>query len=422
MEEVELKYGKHDLNIHLPPGIQADVIEPKNVRGLPRPAKAILDALQHPSGHVPLRQAVSGRDRVAVIFSDITRATPYHLIMPAILHELQHLPAENILFFCALGTHRRATEDELITILGRDIVNKYRIIQNNSFDRELHKYVGTTSAGNKVYLTEEMMACDLRILTGFIEPHFFAGFSGGGKSLMPGMAYQDTIRFNHSIANLENPGTRWGITEGNPLWEDVMEAAEFAQPLFLLNVTLNRAKEITGVFAGDLRKAHRKGCDFARQTAMTSVSEPYDIVITSNSGYPLDLNVYQSVKGMSAAERVVKKGGAILIAAECWDGIPQGSDYEKILSSVQHQDDLMPFIKNHETEFRDTWQVYFQAMIQEKADVYLYSTLEEETVRKCLFNPVNDIDELLKELVKVYGEDSRICVLPMGPWTIPYIG
>jgi nickel-dependent lactate racemase len=220
---------------------------------------------------------------------------------------------------------------------------------------------------------------------------------------------------------LENSNVGWGATYGNPLWEDVMEASEFAGPLFLLNITLNRNKQITGVFAGDLREAHKKGCAFVKETAMAPLDQAYDIVITSNSGYPLDLNVYQSVKGMSAAEQVVRKGGSIVIAAECWDGIPAESDYEKILVAAGSVEKLMNFIRRHEGAYKDTWQVYFQAMIQEKVDVYLYSTLDDPTVERTLLSPVADMERLIGDLILKYGPDTRICVLPEGPLTIPYL-
>jgi nickel-dependent lactate racemase len=281
--------------------------------------------------------------------------------------------------------------------------------------------VGTTVSGNQIRLNKEILEYDLRILTGFIEPHFFAGFSGGGKALMPGMASVESIRYNHSIRNLEDPHARWGHTSGNPLWEEVMEASEFAAPLFLLNISMNSEKRITGVFAGELREAHKRGCAHVKETAMACLDQPFDIVITSNSGYPLDLNVYQSVKGMSAAEQVVKKGGSIIVAAECWDGIPEGSDYETILHKSGGIDQLMSFIKKNESRLKDTWQVYFQAMIQQKSDVYLYSTLEAHVVKSALLTPVDQIEQLVHKLVSKYGPGTRICVLPEGPQTIPYL-
>jgi len=175
------------------------------------------------------------------------------------------------------------------------------------------------------------------------------------------------------------------------------------------------------VFAGDLRAAHKKGCAFVKETAMIGLNKPFDIVITSNSGYPLDLNVYQSVKGMSAAAQIVKKGGAIIITAECWDGIPVGSDFETILQSVKSQDELMDFTKQHENDFQDTWQVFFLARVLQNSDVYLYSKLNEEEVKKVYLKPTGDISKLVEKLVKVYGQDSLICVLPEGPLTIPYL-
>jgi nickel-dependent lactate racemase len=283
-------------------------------------------------------------------------------------------------------------------------------------------HAGNTSSGNKIYLNAELAACDLKILTGFIEPHFFMGFSGGGKAVMPGMAYLDTIRHNHSISMLENDNARWGITSGNPLWEDVHEATDMLSGLFLLNITLNKRREISGVYAGDLRQAHKQGCIFAKETAMVAVDEPYDFVITSNSGYPLDLNIYQSVKGMSAAMQVVKRGGDILIAAECWDGIPKNTDFERMLTAVDNIEDLYDYVVKNEKDFQDTWQIFYEVLIQRWANVYLYSDeLDDETIKKALFSPVHNPETLIREILAKHGRDARICVLPEGPLTIPYI-
>lgn len=419
--KVGLAYGKERHLVEIPDHVHAQVVEPQYVEGVPDPLQAVRDALKDPIGHVPLSSAVKSSQKVAIIFSDITRATPYHILIPALLDSLSHIPDHLLTFFCATGTHRDATPEELVTILGKEVTDRFRIVQNKASRADSHQHVGTTASGNRILLNREVLQHDLKILTGFIEPHFFAGFSGGGKALMPGMAHVETIRYNHSIQNLEHPKARWGYTQGNPLWEEVMEAAEFAAPAFLLNITLNRDKEITGVFAGDLRKAHERGCTFARETAMVGLNQPFDVVIASNAGYPLDLNVYQSVKGMSAAERVVKEGGSIILAAECWDGIPAGSDYQTILTSVDSVQELMGFIKKHEPELKDTWQVFFQAMIQMKAEVFLYSGLDPKTVRGTHLNPVKDMNQLILDLIEKYGPDTRICILPEGPHTIPYL-
>jgi len=419
---VKLAYGKTGHLIELSDSYDIDIIEPRWVESVKDQTFAITNALLNPYNCRPLSEIVNPGDKLAIIFSDITRATPYNIILPPLLYELRNIPKENICFFCANGTHRLATDSELIRILGENIVRDFKIIQNDANDPEFHKYVGTTSSGNQVYLNKEVLDCKIKILTGFIEPHFFAGFSGGGKAIIPGMAYVNTIKYNHSISHLSHEKVNWGITYGNLLWEEMMEAAELVPGLFLLNITLNRNKEITNVFAGELRAAHEAGCKYTRQSAMAPVDDLYDIVITSNSGYPLDLNIYQTVKGMSAAAQIVKQGGTIIMAAECWDGIPSNSDYEKILNSVSSVDDLMDFIKANESTLKDTWQIYFQALIQKKADIFLYSDkLDNETISKALLKPVNNIGNLVDQLVKKIGPESRICILPEGPQTIPYL-
>jgi lactate racemase len=419
---INLTYGKTGYAIELSDHYQIDIVEPKWIESLTDQRLAITEALRNPHNSKPLNEIVDINDKVAIIFSDITRATPYHLILPALLNELQKIPEKNICFYCANGTHRLATDQELINILGETIVRKYEIVQNDANNSELFQYVGTTTSGNEVFLNKEILKCNIKILTGFIEPHFFAGFSGGGKALIPGMAFLETIKYNHSIAHLSHKNVKWGITYENPLWEEIMESAEFVPGLFLLNITLNRNKEITNVFAGDLRTAHLAGCQFVKDSAMAPVDRLYDIVITGNSGYPLDLNIYQTVKGMSAAAQIVKEGGNIIIAAECWDGIPSESDYEKILTSVSDANDLMRFVKENESTLKDTWQIYYQALIQQKARVYLFSDkLDDKTIKRALLNPVRDISSLIDELVKKIGPQTKICVLPEGPLTIPYL-
>jgi lactate racemase len=420
--KIKLAYGKEGHTITLPDYYDMDLIEPSWNSALPDPYKSVIEAIRNPIDSKPLKDLVKKEDKIGIIFSDITRPTPYNIITPAILNELKFLPMENITFYCANGTHRLATEGELNKILGEYVVGNFRIVQNDTSNIDLHDYVGTTRSGNKIFLNKEILNCTLKVLTGFIEPHFFAGFSGGGKSLIPGLASLETIKHNHSIKNLLRKNVRWGKTYGNALWEDIQEASEFVPGLFLLNVTLNKNKEITRVFAGDLRSSHKEGCRYVKDSAMAPVNRLYDIVITSNSGYPLDLNIYQTVKGMSAAAGIVKPGGSIIIAAECWDGIPSNSDYETILKSVKNVDELLQFIIDNEKTLKDTWQIYYQAIIQKKANVFLFSNkLKEEAIKTAFLTPVKDIADLIGDLMRQKGPDACICLLPEGPQTIPYL-
>lgn len=419
---IELAYGKTGLAIDLPDGADVTVVEPKYVEGLPDPVGAVREALRQPIGSPSLRAAVKPSDSVGIVFSDITRPTPNHLIMPVLLGELDHADSGQIVLFNATGTHRPNTEAELRGMLGDEIVDGCRVVQNEAGDRDSHASVGRTSSGNDVWIQREFVACDVRILTGFIEPHLFAGFSGGGKAIMPGLALLETVMRNHSAANVENPLARWGITRGNPLWEEVREAAAMVRPTFLLNVTLNRDKEITGVFAGDWEEAHGRGCAFVKETAMVPVREPFDIVITSNSGYPLDLNLYQSVKGMSAAAQVVRVGGSIIVAADCWDGVPDHGEYARLLREAASLKSLLEMLRAPGFQRQDMWQAHIQALICQQADVHFYShNLTDAQIEEALLRPCRDIGALVAELLRKYGSDATICVLPEGPQTIPYV-
>jgi nickel-dependent lactate racemase len=427
--KIKLAYGKAGLWVDLPDAWDVTVIEPRFVLGLPDPAQALTDALAAPMGAPPLSDRVKATDRAGIVFSDITRATPHGQILPAVLAELAHLPPENITLFCALGTHRSNTEAELRSMFEMsgspeiaDALLRYRIVQNNSFDPATQVHMGQTTRGHDIWINQELAACDVKILTGFIEPHFFAGFSGGGKALMPGMAGQRTVLGNHDAGMIADPNATWGITHGNPIWEEVMEVAHSVGGTFLVNVTLNKHKEITGVFAGDLDQAHAAGCAFVKETAMAPVPRAFDIVVTTNSGYPLDMNLYQAVKGMSAAALVVKEGGAILCAAECSDGIPDHGLYGQLLRESSSPRELLDRIMSPGFLKQDQWQAQIQAQIQVKAGVYVYADfLSAEQIRAALFQPSRDITATVASLLSQFGPDATICVLPEGPQTIPYV-
>ncbi len=420
--KINLAYGTSGLPLELADDLDVTVVEPRFVAALPDPASALGAVLAAPLGMPPLSDLVLADSRVGVVFSDITRPVPHRDILPAVLAELAHVPRENITLFNALGTHRRNTEAELRGMLGDTLVDSYRIVQNDAFDPTTQICRGTTRRGHEIWLNRELVECDIRILTGFIEPHFFAGFSGGGKSVMPGMAGLRTVLGNHDANMLRDPRATWGITEGNPVWEEAREVALTLGQTFLVNVALNRDKAITGVFAGDLDFAHAAGCAFVKETAMVPVRAPYDIVITSNSGYPLDLNLYQAVKGMCAASQVVREGGAIIIAAECWDGIPEHGLYGELLRAATSPQDLLDTICTPGFLKQDQWEAQIQAQIQLKADVHIYSGyLTDEQIRTALLRPCHRIEDTVVELVRRYGPTATICILPEGPQTVPYI-
>jgi nickel-dependent lactate racemase len=419
--KVRLAYGKEGLWVELPDD-NVTVVEPRFVPGLPDETEVIRSALREPIGTPPLRDLVKCDDTVAIVFSDITRPQPRERMLPVLLEELAHIPPENIVLINALGTHRPNTGEELIEMLGREVAEGCRIVQHDAWDKGNMVYLGQTSFGHETYINGVYMGAGVKILTGFIEPHFFAGFSGGPKAVLPGLADERSVLGNHDAGMICHPRAIWGVTEGNPIWEEMREMAAKTEPTFLLNVTLNKNKEITGVFAGNVWQAHAAGTAFARRSVMVPVPEPFDIVVTTNSGYPLDLNLYQAVKGMSAAALVVKEGGSIIAAAECWDGIPGHGEYKNILKMADSPQKLLEVIRAPGFLMQDQWEAQVQAQIQLKADVYVKTSyLSDEQIREALLLPCHSIEETVAQLLERYGPDATICVLPEGPQTVPYV-
>ncbi|QHA91178.1 nickel-dependent lactate racemase [Bacillus sp. N1-1] len=414
-----LLYGKDNLSIQLPDN--SFVVEPTNMAGLQDTNREITDALRNPIGTPPLKEMVKSSDTVAIAISDITRPTPNHILVPLLIEELNHVPLENFVIINGTGTHRDQTRDEFIQMLGEWVVDNIRIVNNQCHEKETLVNVGESSFGCDVYLNKDYVEADFKIVTGFIEPHFFAGFSGGPKGIMPGIAGIETIMTFHNARMIGDPLATWGNMVDNPVQDMTREINGMCKPDFMLNVTLNREKDITAVFAGELYEAHDRGCEFAKEHAMIKCEERFDVVITSNSGYPLDQNLYQAVKGMSAAHKIVKEGGAILVASECSDGLPSHGNYSKIFEMAESPEELLEMINNPEFKMFDQWQVQKQAVIQVWADVYVHSKLTDEQVTGAMLKPMPNIEDTLEELKKTYGEDMTVAVLPLGPLTIPYV-
>ena len=419
MKQVQLAYGKTGLPVNVPDS--AIVVEPRHLPALADDKAAVVAAMRNPQGTPPLKSMVGKDDTVAIVISDITRPTPNHKLVPWIMEELDHVPRENFVIINGLGTHRANTQEELAGMLGWDIVNTVRIENHDAFDDAKLVRVGRNSYGSEVYFNKTYVEAKFKIVTGFIEPHFFAGFSGGPKGINPGVAGIKTILDFHNAEMIGHPLSTWGVIEGNILQDAATQNCLMAKPDFMLNVTLNGEKQITGVVAGDVIAAHREGCKFVKETAMYAVDEPFDIVVTTNSGYPLDQNLYQTVKGMSAAAQIVKQGGAIISASECSDGVPDHGNYAKILKMRDTAGELLEMICDPEFCLFDQWQVQVQAMVQLKADCYLFSTLDPQIVKNAKFMPIDCVEATLQQLCQKIGPQVRVAVLPLGPLTIPYV-
>jgi len=418
--KVNLAYGQGCLPVEFPDG-QTTVIEPTHTPGLPDEKAAVLNALQSPIGSRPLRELVGPKTRICILFTDITRATPNDRIIPWLLEHLSHIPRENITLLNQLGTHRPNTKVELEKMLTPAVVANYRVLNHEPENEEALVQVGVTHDGTPALLNKHALEADLRIVTGFIEPHFFAGFSGGIKGIMPGVGGLRTVMSNHGFRNIGDPNATFGINQGNPLWEELRGIALKAGPSFLLNVTLNEEREITGVFAGDILEAHKVGTEFVRKSAMQVVEDPFDVVVTTNSGYPLDMNLYQGVKGMSAGARIIKPGGTLILAAECREGIPANSPLDKLLRTVNSPEEMLTLLAQPGFVRAEQWQAQIQAIIQRKARVLVFSTIPDEVIRGAYLQPCHDIAGEVATCLRDLGPSGRVAVLPQGPLTIPYL-
>jgi nickel-dependent lactate racemase len=358
---------------------------------------------------------------VAISVCDITRAQPRRQMLEAIFNELPQVPADRFTILIATGTHRANTPAEVDQMLGPDIARRCRVVNHDSRDPSTLVSFGVTSTGVPIVLNRAWLAADVRITTGFVEPHFFAGFSGGPKMVAPGLAGLETVLVLHDAVRIAHPSATWGVTEGNPIHDDVREIARLTGVHFSVDVTLNREQQITAVFAGDLFEEHRAACAAARRGAMQPVDAPFDVVLTTNSGFPLDQNLYQAVKGISAAAKVVRPGGTIICAAECRDGLPDHGSYGQVLASQPSPERLLDMITAPGYSMPDQWQVQIQAQIQTGARVLVKAgCLSDEAIRRAHFEPLEDIGELVSRLTAA-DPGLSICVLPQGPQTIPYL-
>ena len=325
---------------------------------------------------------------------------------------------ENITLLNALGMHRPQTDAELRQMLGNEIVSRYRCRQHDASDSANLVSLGETSLGHPVRVNRHYLEADVRILTGLIEPHFFAGFSGGPKGVLPAIAGAESVHTNHGFAMVNHPNATWGITTGNPIWEEMREVALRTEPTFLLNVTINAERQITGVFAGGMLAAHAAGCAFVKEHAMVAVAAPFDVVVTTNSGYPLDQNLYQSIKGVSAAASIVKDGGVIVLATACEDGLPDHGQYAALLERGKTPAGVLEMISRPGFFAADQWTVQVQAKIQSRAAIHVFSDgLSDEQIHRAQLIPSRSVETTVVSL----GSGVSICVMPEGPQTIAYV-
>ncbi|MGH8793935.1 MAG: nickel-dependent lactate racemase [Stackebrandtia sp.] len=423
MATVRLAYGETGLDVEFPDD-RTVIVEPAYAPGAADPAALLRHTLRRPTAGPPLRELVRPGQTLAVSMCDGTRAQPRHLMIPAVLAELDGIvDLDDVTILVATGTHRGNTEAEIARMLGDDVAGAVRVVNHDARDDDSLVWMGEHGDGVPVWLNRRWVEADVRVTTGFVEPHFFAGFSGGPKLVAPGLAGLETVLTLHDARRIGHRNATWGVCEGNPVHDDIRAVvAAVGSVDFAFDVLLNRDDEIVAAYGGELFAMHAAARGAARELAMRPVDQTFDVVVTTNAGFPLDQNLYQSCKGLSAAATVVADGGVIVGAAECRDGFPDHGDFRQVLASAPSPQALLSQIEARPRTVPDQWQVQVQAKIQSRARVVMHTSyLDADDLRLAHMDYTADVGACVRDLLDRAGPDARVCVLPQGPQTIPYL-
>ena len=423
--KISLSYGHKGLDIEVNEHNLLEVIESKGAKPINNPKKTLIESFSNPIGSISLKEKIKSRKKICIVISDSTRAVPTRFILEALLGELESygIKKEQITILIATGLHRPNLDMELENLIGKKIKEEYRIVNHYARLRETCEFIGKTKRGTPIIIDKTYLESDFRILTGLIEPHFMAGYSGGRKAICPGISYMDMFKHFHGPEILESPNASNTNLKNNPFHIEATEIAKKAGVDFIVNVTIDKDKKITGIFCGDLEKAFNKGASFCSKASCVKIKGEADIVVTTGGGLPLDATFYQTVKGMVAAMPAVKKNGMIVIASECKEEI--GSDEFIELSTLEENlEEFMEKIKKPDYFKIDQWQLEELVKARRKADIYLYSScmlasrhkIPEATVRI-----VNSVEDAIKTGLEKFGSNATINVIPEGPYTVPVI-
>lgn len=417
-KDYRFKYGKGYIDFSLDPSLVISELTINDYPVLADPAEAIRAAIRNPIGCKPLREIVRPGETVALIVNDPTRVANSHFFLPILLDELNEagIPDEDMHIVFALGTHRLMSEEEMAGEVGPIVAKRVKMFNSDCKDEAQFKYFGTTSRGTPVYFNQLVTEADHIICTGSVVHHFFSGFGGGRKAMLPGVSAYETVRRNHSL--MLDPNAVIGKLTGNPIYHDQVEGVEMCRPSFLLNVVLNEKKEFLKVFAGDYIEAHLACCKLVDEVYGARVRKEADLVIASCGGYPKDINVYQLQKTMDNAWCAVREGGVVIILGECVEG--SGSQtYENAMRQYRTPEQV-------EAAIRANFQIgahkaYAVTRLMKKAEFILVSSLDAQLAGLLLFTPAQNLEEALRLAFAKLGPQPGITLMPMGSLTVPII-
>ena len=420
--DIDLAYGRQGLRVSLPAD-RTTVVTPAHQPAARDVPAALREALRHPVAGPPLRAVVRPGQRVAVSVCDVTRPQPREAMLRALLNELDAIVTPgDLTVLIATGTHRGNTPAELGEMLGAELAARLRVINHDARDESMLTWCGVHGDGVPVWLNRHWADADVKITTGFVEPHFFAGFSGGPKLVAPGLAGLETTLTLHDARRIGSDQATWAVCEGNPVHDDVRAIAAATRVDFAFDVVLNREQEVVAAFGGEVLAMHAAARAFVREVAMRPVDGRFEVVVTTNSGFPLDQNLYQAVKGMSAAATVAVPGGLIICAAECADGWPDYGSFREELAAQPSPEQLLAAIAARPRTVPDQWQVQVLARVLRQARVGMHTSgVADADLRSAHLFAVPDIAAAVTAELAAAGPQARVCVLPEGPQTIPFV-
>lgn len=419
-----LEYGRTGLDVDLPEAPLVRKLAYKDAAPLADPDGDLSKLLENPIGTAPLRELASGRKDACILICDITRPVPNEMILRPMLKILEEagIPREKIVILNATGLHRPNDGEELVEMVGKYIVENYRIENHHGQVKEQHTYLGESPRGVPIWLDSRYVNADFKMTTGLIEPHFMAGFSGGRKVICPGIAALETVKVWHGPDFLEHPKADSGILEGNPVHEENTWIAMQAGCDFIVNVVIDGHRRPLKWVAGDMIDAFHEGVDFVRGVVTDTLSEPVDIVVTSGAGYPLDTTFYQCVKGMMGALPIVKKGGTIILAGSMSEGIgsPQ---FQQLFAENDSLEGFVERILGKDYFVMDQWQLEELAKVRRKAKVKIVTDgLPAETINTLFVEAADSVEKAVEESLAEYGPSATIAVIPKGPYVLAKVG
>lgn len=417
MFDIDVPYDRTKLHISLPEECVAGVLEghQSEFKAEGTQEQLIERALDNPYSSPTLEELCQNKHDIVIISSDHTRPVPSKVTMPILLRRIHAAaPQARVRILVATGMHRPSTHKELVDKYGEEIVANEEIVMHVATDDDAMIHIGTLPSGGSCIINRIAAQADLLLAEGFIEPHFFAGFSGSRKSVLPGIASYKTIMYNHNGQFIHDSHSRAGVLAGNQVHEDMMAAAEMAGLRFILNVVLNGDHEVIGAFAGDIHDAHEAGCSFVRELAGVK-AVPCDVAITTNGGYPLDQNIYQAVKGMTAAEATLDEGVVIISIAGCSDGHGGEGFYRNIAENDPAEFEKSCITRAKSDTLADQWTAQIFARILAHHPVILVTDLcDHDMIRAMHMTPANTVDEAIAIARDLKGADAKFAIIPDG--------